>query len=207
MNRREFFKTGFQKVSKTLVEAADEHVKQKALHWIRPPYALNELEFLLACTRCDKCIEACPHDVIFPLPARRGARVTGTPAMNLLNKGCHLCEDWPCVTACEPGALKRPEADAVTEQIPLPQIALAAVNTQTCLPYHGPECGACASSCPVPNTLLWKEEKPYINTSTCTGCGLCREACIVEPKAINIKSIHYQTSRQSTNTSTLSSAE
>ena len=110
MNRREFFKTGFQKVSKTLVEAADEHVKQKALHWIRPPYALNELEFLLACTRCDKCIEACPHDVIFPLPARRGARVTGTPAMNLLNKGCHLCEDWPCVTACEPGALKRPEA-------------------------------------------------------------------------------------------------
>ena len=69
-----------------------------------PPFAVDELDFLLACTRCDKCIEACPHDVLFKLPARTGLQAAGTPAMDLLNRGCHLCRDWPCVAACEPDA-------------------------------------------------------------------------------------------------------
>ena len=202
MDRREFFKTGFKKVSKTLVKAADEHVKQKALHWIRPPYALPELEFLLACTRCDKCIEACPYHVIFPLPARRGVRVAGTPAMDLLNRACHLCEDWPCVKACEPKALLQPEAGE-NEMVPLPHLAMAEIDKKTCLPYHGPECGACAGSCPVPGALAWEGEKPRINAETCTGCGLCREACIVEPKAVRIKSISRAAPRPGPSSSTV----
>ena len=109
MDRRTFFKAGFDGITKAAVQAADEHVNQRAISWIRPPYAQDELEFLLACTRCDKCIEACPHGVIFKLPARLGMQVTGTPALDLINKACHLCEDWPCVEACEPKALQFPE--------------------------------------------------------------------------------------------------
>ncbi len=195
MDRRSFFKVGLNKVSKTAVKIADEHVNQRALHWIRPPFALDELDFLITCTRCDKCIEACPHDVIFKLPARLGVQVTGTPAMDLLNKACHLCDNWPCVQACEPAALKLPEKHKEGEQDgshSLPVLAKAVINTGTCLPYIGPECGACADSCPVPGALLWNGAKPLIDNSKCIGCGLCRQVCVVEPRAINIISIYVQ---------------
>ena len=52
------------------------------------------------------CIKACPHEIVFPLSPNNGAEVMNTPALDLLNKGCHLCEDWPCVNACETNALK-----------------------------------------------------------------------------------------------------
>ena len=192
MDRRNFFKLGLQKVAGTAVKLADEAASQRARHWIRPPYALPELEFLLACTRCDKCIETCPHDVIFKLPSRLGAQVVGTPAMDILNKGCHLCNDWPCVSACEPDALRFPVTDEDVEA-PLPKLARAEINTSSCLPYQGPECGACKPACPVPGAMTWNMEKPEINPETCTGCGLCREACIVEPKAVNITSLYHET--------------
>jgi ferredoxin-type protein NapG len=193
MDRREFFKAGVEKISKTAVKVVDNKVNQRASHWIRPPYALTELEFLLACTRCDKCIEDCPHNVIFKLPAKLGMQVVGTPAMDLLNKGCHLCEDWPCVEACEPKALQFPEVEE-GEVLPLAKIAYAEINTQTCLPYTGPECGACASSCPAPGALLWDMERPRIDPEVCVGCSLCREACIANPKAVTIKSLLLQQS-------------
>lgn len=187
MDRRAFFIRGLNKAAEVAVKHADADVSKRAAHWIRPPYAQDELEFLLACTRCGECIEACPHQLIFPLPGRLGAQVLGTPALDLLHKGCHLCEAWPCVSACEPGALSRPEAQG-DEPLSLPRIAIVSVNTKTCLPYSGPECGACASSCPVSGALVWKGEKPHIDPDLCTGCALCREACIVEPKAIEIRS-------------------
>jgi len=149
---------------------------------------VQELDFLLACTRCDKCIEACPHQVIFNLPARLGTRAMGTPAMDLLNKGCHLCEDWPCVNACEPGALKLPEK--TRDGLPdLPVMARAEIDTEICLPYSGPECGACEASCTVAGALKWEMSKPYIDPELCTGCGLCREVCIVDPSAVTIRSL------------------
>jgi ferredoxin-type protein NapG len=191
MDRRSFFKTISNKAARSAVRAADSHVSKQAGHWIRPPYALEELEFLLACTRCNDCVEACPQNVIFKLPARLGTQVTETPALDLLNKGCQLCKDWPCVNACKSGALVFPEL-ADEEIPPLPKIARAEINTRTCLPYSGPECGACEALCPVPGALKWDLSKPFIDTELCTGCGLCREACIVDPKAVEIHSIHHQ---------------
>ena len=183
MDRREFFKRGLGKATETAIKQLDEKVAKRAQHWIRPPFALPELEFLLACTRCKACIEACPHGVVFPLAARLGADVVGTPALDLLNKACHLCDDWPCVTSCEPKALRLPETD---ESVHPQKMASARIDTHTCLPYQGPECGACAASCPVPDALQWSMERPRINPEACVGCGLCRETCILEPKAVLI---------------------
>lgn len=191
MDRRDFFRLGLDKAGQTAVRLVDESVSQRARRWLRPPFAQPELEFLLACTRCDKCVEACPHEVIFKLPARLGARVVGTPALDILNKGCHLCADWPCVKACEPDALKLPVTDD-DEELPLPKLARAQINTSSCLPYLGPECGACKPACPVPGALVWDREKPRIDPELCTGCGLCREACVVEPKAVNISSLYLE---------------
>lgn len=188
MDRRGFFKAGMDQVTRIVVDEMNNKAVERATHWIRPPYALDELEFLLTCTRCDKCVEACPHNVIFLLAARLGSDVAGTPAMDLLNRGCHLCEDWPCVAACQPGALKFTESDG-DKVLDLPLLARAEINPSECLPYSGPECGACASSCPVPGALVWDGTRPGIDPGLCTGCGLCREACVVEPKAVEIRSM------------------
>lgn len=188
-DRRAFFRAGTRKVVEGAMNRVDTHVRQRAEHWIRPPHALDELEFLTTCTRCGECVNACPYQVVFLLPPRLGAAVTNTPALDLIHKGCHLCVDWPCVTACEPGALKLPHTRSNTA-VPMPRIAAVNLNPLSCLPYLGPECGACASSCPIPGALNWRAEKPVIDTELCTGCGLCREACIVQPKAIEINSLY-----------------
>jgi ferredoxin-type protein NapG len=70
----------------------------------------------------------------------------------------------------------------------LPLLAELRIDTQTCLPYSGPECGACAHACPVPGALIWNMCKPYIVPQLCVGCSLCREACIVDTKAILVRS-------------------
>lgn len=188
MDRREFFRRSFGKAAETVTRHVDKKVNEKASRWIRPPFAISELEFLLACTRCNDCIEACPHHVIFPLSPRLGADVTGTPALDLLNRGCHLCDDWPCVKACETGALRLPEIES-PDDINIAKLAKASIETEKCLPYAGPECGACASSCNIEGALNWSNEKPFIDEESCVGCGMCREACIVEGKAIEISSL------------------
>jgi len=214
MDRRSFFRSALDKGSKTIgkavVKAADAKVKQQALRWIRPPFAINELEFLLSCTRCTDCIDACPHDVIFALSAKTGARSVATPALDLLNKGCHLCEDWPCVSACEAQSLKlpddeqanqtssdddsddnnaKPQLESSTTNKVHAKLARVSINETHCLPFSGPECGACISSCPVDGALTLDMVKPVIDALLCSGCGLCRQACITEPKAIDIASL------------------
>ena len=191
--RRAFFRRAAGKAAEKVVEHAQAKIEARATRWIRPPFALSELEFILACTRCGDCIKACPHEVLFPLPASFGADVASTAALDVLNGGCHLCEDWPCVTACEPDALIFPQGDeAETDaEIPkLPKLAHAEIMTTECLPYQGPECGACEGSCPVPNALVWHASKPTINMVYCVGCGLCREACIANPAAVVLYSLN-----------------
>ncbi len=194
-SRRAFFRETGRKATEATINHLDTYVQRRAKRWVRPPHAIDELEFLTTCNRCGDCILACPHQVVFPLAARLGAAVAGTPALDLNNKGCHLCDDWPCVNACESSALKFPDKTAIdnksSESIEntIPRIAMAAINTETCLAYLGPECGACASSCPIPDALTWNSEKPGIDSDNCVGCGLCRQTCIVNPKAIKISSL------------------
>jgi ferredoxin-type protein NapG len=180
------------------MDALEQRVEKKALAWIRPPFARPELDFLLDCTRCDACIEACPHQVIFALPLHCGVEVVGTPALDLVANACRLCEDWPCVSVCEPQALLFPlaaehEDEGDTAAVPAPAdcppLARVTINEATCLPYSGPECGACQGSCPLPDTLYWENERPRINPDTCVGCGLCRQACITEPLSIDVASL------------------
>ncbi len=185
MDRRDFFRRGLGKATEVAVKTVDKRVSDRAKHWIRPPYAIAELEFLLACTRCNACIEACPHNVIFPLAARLGADVASTPALDLLKKGCQLCEDWPCVTACETSALEHVEEDKK-----IIKFANVEINENTCLPFSGPECGVCVSICPVEGAIKLIQEKPFIEQSLCVGCALCREACVVEEKAIVISPLN-----------------
>ncbi|MDP6341931.1 MAG: hypothetical protein QF578_12775 [Alphaproteobacteria bacterium] len=182
IGRRDFFKLGAGRA----IEAIDRGVAGRAPGWIRPPFAVAEELFLSRCSRCDDCLAACPHQVLFKLGSDREPRAAGTPAMDLLHRGCRMCRDWPCAAACAEAALIPPAAADDTPPDP-PKLALVSINQQACLPYAGPECGACADSCPVPGALQWPDGvRPVIDPACCTGCGMCREACIVDPKAIDI---------------------
>ena len=186
VDRREFFRHGGRKVAEAKAQVATATVAARAGNWIRPPFAVAEAEFLLGCTRCGKCAEVCLHDVIFELPGNLGRQVAGTPAMDLRHRGCHMCADWPCLAACEPKVLKRSEPKEDSPPAPL-KLAVLQIDERTCLPYLGSECGACAHACPVPGALEWEDGVgPVIVQKICTGCALCREACILEPKAIEI---------------------
>lgn len=186
MKRRDFLKMGVRKAAEVVYKAVDAGAELRAYSWFRPPFAVAEMDFLPDCTRCDECIAACEHEVLFKLPVRYGVEVAGTPALDLLNKGCHLCVDWPCVTVCDPGVLVLPDHDEGDEVEP-PKLAVVSIVEDTCLPFSGPECGACASSCPVPGALTWQGGvKPIIDEGLCTGCALCRESCITAPKSIDI---------------------
>lgn len=189
MDRRGFFRRIVNKTAESALKEAERRVSAKAARWIRPPFARAELDFMLLCTRCDACIQACDPGVIFALPMRVGAEVAGTPALDLLNKACHLCTDWPCVAACEPKALSLPEDDPEQAAPTLmPLLARVEIDEQLCLPYQGPECGACAV-CPIPGALIFSGTRPRIEAQRCVGCALCREACITEPKAVKVRAL------------------
>jgi len=188
MDRRNFLKRSAQRTAQQVLDSVEARVKERARRWIRPPFALNELDFLLTCSRCSACIEACPTQVVFPLNASLGPDVAGTPALDLVHRACQLCHDWPCVNACEPGALRPPSKEEHGKPA-IPVLARARLDTGACLPYKGPECGACAGSCPVKGALRWDGEKPVIEGEWCVGCALCRHACVLDPPAIRIESL------------------
>ncbi len=195
MERRDFFRFGMGQAVRSLLQSVTPEADRMNVCWFRPPFALQELEFQRVCTRCDQCLLACPHQVIYRLPQEFGPHVSGTPALRLLAQGCHQCSGWPCVAVCEPGALRLP-TPLVGEPggdnpatIPLPRLARAAIDTRHCLPYQGPECGACASVCPVPGALIWKGTRPTVEEEHCTGCALCREACVSYPKAVVLQPV------------------
>ncbi len=185
MERRAFFTRAWRGVTRAAVKGAENRAARKASRWIRPPFAKPELDFLLACSRCDKCIEVCEPKVLFRLSPRLGPEVAATPAMDLLNKGCRMCDGWPCVTVCEPGALAFPPGlESPPVSVPMARVR---VDPHHCLPYAGPECGACAPVCPLPGALLWQGPRPRVDERLCSGCALCREACPTQPKALLVK--------------------
>ena len=72
---------------------------------LRPPGAITEQKFLNACTRCEKCIQACPKDAIIKAPKKMGFFIMGTPYIDPLKNPCVMCDDLPCISACPDAAL------------------------------------------------------------------------------------------------------
>lgn len=194
LSKRAFFRKAGKKVSEVVVEQVEKKAEVHKVNWFRPPFALNELEFMLTCMRCSDCITACEFGVIFPLDESYGMKVAATPAMDLKNRSCQICTDWPCVEACTYGALKlisnetsQPDNEGQAAGQSLPKLANIAFDTERCLPFFGPECGFCASVCPIPGALNLVDDKPVVNQEKCVGCAQCREACVTDPSSIEMQ--------------------
>lgn len=134
---------------------------------LRPPGAIDERTFLDECTRCGECIEACPHDAI-QLAPERFREAAGTPMIDPANSPCRICDDVPCVHACEPNVLS----------LAAPRfMGTARLKPQTCLAHQGQTCTVCFEQCPVSGAIELREGKPVIHEDLCTGCGVCFHAC------------------------------
>jgi ferredoxin-type protein NapG len=185
--RGDFFKSIGSLLAGIVAEQVSDAITGLGPKLLRPPGALDELEFLTACTRCDKCIHACPHDVI--LKAGSGAGLAmNTPFIDPRSMPCLLCSDLPCVTACPDGALVWPKI-ADQEARRAVRMGTAEVSPSRCLTYDiseraAMECRACLDRCPFPGDAIRMEANgtdafphPVVNPDSCTGCGQCVFVC------------------------------
>lgn len=142
---------------------------------LRPPGALDEVEFLSTCTRCNACVEACPHLAIVKQPQSAGL-AAGAPMIDPQKQPCMLCDGFPCVSACEPKAL-RP-----FEKV---EMGTAVIDPEHCLVSQDQVCTLCFDACPYPFDAIEIDQDfaPQI-LSGCVGCGQCVRVCPTFPAAI-----------------------
>ena len=124
-------------------DAKEEQAEKRRTDWLRPPGALEEVRFLESCTGCGECVEACPHDSIRVLEDHHdsgGSERRETPVIYPDEQPCYLCEDFPCIAACEPEAL-RPVGGLQDVDM-----GIAVVSQRICTAGQG--CNACVPQCP-----------------------------------------------------------
>lgn len=153
---------------------------------LRPPGAINEQDFLSACTRCGLCVRACPYDTLKLSELSRP--IFGTPYFVPREIPCEMCEDLPCIAACPTNALDQSITDA--EDIRMGTAVL--VDEENCLAFLGLRCEVCYQVCPVMDKAITLELQentrtgahanfiPVVYAEHCTGCGLCEKKCVLE---------------------------
>ena len=156
---------------------------------LRPPGALDEFEFLVKCTRCDKCIRACPENAVIKAPPTMGLALK-TPYIDPRSIPCFLCTTLPCVAECEDEALVWPRltrADGtVLEGAKAVRMGTARVKPGLCVTWGTLDrepraCRICVDRCPYPEEAIWISGPaegasighPVVSADACTGCGLC----------------------------------
>lgn len=148
--------------------------RRRTIPVLRPPGAVEEVEFLERCTRCNECATACPHDAIVAAPQRL-REAAGTPIIDPDHQPCQMCDGFPCIEACEP--------DVLTRLVPV-MMGTARITEHLCMTHHGSTCTTCVESCPVEGAIMVTNGKPHVDQSTCTGCGVCRYVCPAPENAI-----------------------
>ncbi len=151
---------------------------QMERNFFRPPGALDELEFLTSCTRCNSCVEACPEKSISLFTSSNGTKLMNTPFLEPNLSPCTYC--GKCRDVCPTEALSK---------IGLKfnyAIGHARINNNSCIALKGVICDYCEQSCPIEGALVFQKGKPVISENLCNGCGICVAHCISEDKGIFI---------------------
>ncbi len=175
ISRKSFLKN-FAAIFREISQAANT----KGSFVLLPPGVASEKQFLQTCTECYECVSFCPHEAL---------RVCRDPENDFFGKPiivpseqpCFMCSDYPCISACQPGALQRAFAQKLN--------GVARINKNLCLAYSGLFCRACVNACPLANEAISVNAagRPVVNEEICTGCGICEYQCPAEQPAIEVK--------------------
>ncbi|MHC5224531.1 ferredoxin-type protein NapG [Ignatzschineria sp. LJL83] len=153
---------------------------------LRPPGAIDEADFLSACTRCGLCVRACPYDTLKLSELSQPS--FGTPFFTPREIPCEMCEDLPCINACPTGALDQ----SITEAEDIRMGTAVLIDEENCLAFLGLRCEVCYRVCPVIDKAITLERQenqrtgvhaefiPVVHAEYCTGCGICEEKCVLE---------------------------
>jgi ferredoxin len=160
-------------------------------HFLRPPGALPETDFLRLCVRCGECFGICPQNALHPALFQAGLEALWTPTLvpriGYCDPACILCG-----SVCPTGALK-PLTPLLKPTAGRP--GTAAFDRSRCIPWaRGTPCGVCEEMCPVsPKAIeilvvrvhnaegqMVDVSAPIMRLDRCIGCGLCENKCPVE---------------------------
>ena len=192
-DRRGLIKQGVHFFAKPTVETVQKKIEKinetvdkftKRVPLLRPPGAVTERQFLQDCTRCDKCIHACPKDAIVKAPKKFGFLVMGTPYIDPIKNPCVMCDDLPCISACPDNALLPVSSPSEVN------MGYAILDKNKCQAYGDTFCQQCIIDCPIPGAITQnKDQQPEFHKKICTGCGVCVRSCstVNIPVAIKIK--------------------
>ena len=129
-----------------------------------PPWSGGRQDFEQRCTRCHDCISACPEDIL------RIAE-TGFPVVDFGLGQCTFCGD--CARNCSDKAL-----DPLANRSTWPYRARVDAN---CLAQRRIMCDSCRDSCPESairmQPAVGRPPAPFIDDTTCSGCGACVRSC------------------------------
>ncbi len=168
--------------------------------YLRPPGAVDSFEAL--CVKCGQCVQVCPYHSIKLLDLASGKDL-GTAYVDFKERGCYLCDLFPCVLACPSGALNHSINDINDVKMGVaiiqnPQncyfdkpVATELVQSLLNRKIHNDRelaaqnivkeniaqsCRLCVDSCPVDGAIKMSDNIPQILDS-CVGCGVCAEVC------------------------------
>lgn len=137
--------------------------------YLRPPGAESEAHLLAHCDRCQRCVQACPYNLVQPRPLSWDFPTVGTPELIFKEGYCDFC--MLCVDVCPTGALSY---EAPTAE----NIGVAKLISDACVAWDWGGCTVCADVCPVENALTLDERgRPHVDETLCDGCGLCELEC------------------------------
>lgn len=149
--------------------------------YIYPPGIDSEDNYLNRCEQSYNCISKCPHESLFVFRENENDKRFGYPVIDPRRSACNLCENFPCIAACESGALQTEFKNR--------KLGLAIIDQKSCFAYNGTFCQACIFNCPLSGEAILADDqsRPVVNQELCTGCGICTQSCPMEKAAIVIK--------------------
>lgn len=146
----------------------------------RPPGGCEyEEQLLAACIRCEKCLEACPMQVLKPAKLETGLLNARTPTMHFRDNWCDFCDSYNggsprCVEVCPTQALVLPSGASKENTI----LGKAYIRHDWCLGWLLKGCRVCYDVCPYEGLELDEFQRPHVVWDKCNGCGKCEMECV-----------------------------
>ncbi|PJE78468.1 NAD(P)H-quinone oxidoreductase subunit I, chloroplastic [invertebrate metagenome] len=131
----------------------------------RPPWSIEESEFLALCAQCHACIDACPQRLLKPSD-EVDTRLKGRPVLDLSWGSCDFCGQ--CADVCTTNAINKQQGK---------KAQAAPMLLGNCQNLLGMDCNLCIEACPEQALIAQRQQHPILNKSRCSGCGECVLSC------------------------------